>query len=721
MGKGRALLFVTTTKNADGDDLVNGTLPMLKSSKEWLEPQRLSFMENFAKEDTDAAIQSILYREHYVIKELDKYLQHHDFLNARRKEILHKRWVDHVADPLQKKIIEKVCSHKKIKKRRQEELEDFLKHVNKKGNAFIEHYDPKEYDPFYMSKKDPNFLKVIIPPFRDPLKKAQYDKDDEKRTLLQCETGKIYTMKEFKEVEKAQLHSRFPRISNSRHFITPNEWLKLPTTYIESEFCKRSRLKVKVNFNNTSFDLKCLARAPHLLESQEEETAVIYKNKGSSFLEKEPLCYQEGNNPSPKETNCEGHCSSLNLSQEAEWDEDQDVLDSSNQNPTRSICCNCSVQWEVSKSGQLLRSKSFLFKFSPSILQANGLLPMAATKTANSEGHFGPEKLKEWPEPESVSLMEVLARKNIDEAVHAILFRENYVVKRLDKYFQHLDTFKERRKEMLYKKRVVNVAEPLQQRIIEKVISYRGPEKMKQENFECYLKHTSKTEIASGEHYDPEVCDPFYMKKKNPNCGKVTVSPLCDPLFQRQQEVDEEKRASLQYVTGKRYSTKELKEIEKARLPARLPQFSFTLHSEIPREWHKASVRPRSKTPSKCSPEKLICAEKNQKRKEKERKTTDLSQAAFERQFHSSKLSPDKGDGKKVSPMWTSKICKASDSCRKQREVLGTGQQRPRSWAPGDSRRRWGPQPVERRAMTAEVLGRHLASLQRAAEQGHSL
>ncbi|KAL2773659.1 protein FAM228B isoform b, partial [Daubentonia madagascariensis] len=140
-----------------------------------------------------------------------------------------------------------------------------------------------------MSKKDPNFLKVTIPPFRDPLKKAQYDKDNEKRTLLQCETGKIYTMKEFKEVEKAQLHSRFPRISNSRHFMTPNEWLKLPTRYIESEFCKRSRYK------------------------------------GSSFLEKEPLCYQEEKNPSPKETSSEGHFSVLNLSQEVEWDEDQDV------------------------------------------------------------------------------------------------------------------------------------------------------------------------------------------------------------------------------------------------------------------------------------------------------------------------------------------------------------------------------------------------------------
>ncbi|XP_059972774.1 protein FAM228B isoform X4 [Mesoplodon densirostris] len=223
------------------NDVITDRLPKLKSSNEWLAPQPLSFMEALAKEDIDAAVQSILYRENYIIKELDKYLKHHDFLNARRKEILYKRWVDRVADPLQKKIIENITSHKKIKKRRQEELDGFLKYVNKKGNAFIEHYDPKEYDPFHMNKEDPNFLKVTIPPFRDPLKKAQYDKDDGKRILLQCETGKIFTMKEFKEVEKAKLHSRFPAISNSRHFMTPNEWLKLPTNYIESEFCKRSR------------------------------------------------------------------------------------------------------------------------------------------------------------------------------------------------------------------------------------------------------------------------------------------------------------------------------------------------------------------------------------------------------------------------------------------------------------------------------------------------
>ncbi|XP_022260219.1 protein FAM228B-like isoform X7 [Canis lupus baileyi] len=256
-------------RNFVSDDLITDKLHRPKSSKDWLEPQPLYLVEvALAKEDIDTAIQSILYRENYVIKELDKYLLHHDFLNERRKEVLYKRWADHVAHPLQKKIIEKVCSHKKIRKRRQEELDGFLKHVNKKGNAFIEHYDPKEYDPFYMSKEDPNFFKVTIPPFRDPLKKAQYNKDDEKRTLLQCKTGKIYTMKEFKETEKAKLQSRFPSISNSRHFMTPNKWLKVPTTYIESEFCKRSR------------------------------------NKGSSLLEKEPLCFHERKK---KEANSEGH------------------------------------------------------------------------------------------------------------------------------------------------------------------------------------------------------------------------------------------------------------------------------------------------------------------------------------------------------------------------------------------------------------------------------
>ncbi|XP_054543794.1 protein FAM228A [Talpa occidentalis] len=295
---------------------------------------------------------------------------------------------------------------------------------------------------------------------------------------------------------------------------------------------------------------------------------------------------------------------------------------------------------------------------------------MAASRTPRCEGRVKAEKWREWPEPAEVDLMEELAREDIDEAVHTILFRENYVVKKLDTYFQHLDIFKERRKEMLHKKWTENVAEPLQQKIMEKVISYRRMEKRKQENVEYFLKHSKKM---------------------------VTVLPFCDPLFKRQQEMDKEKRAALQYETGKHYTLKEFQEMEKARLDARLPQFTFTLQSVSPKEWHKAPERLARQKPhsNKHCPEKICTEKKHAPNKEKQ--ITDLSQSAFERQFYSSKL--NKGNK------------------RNKKKVLVLGQQRPRSWTAGEGGFRRGLPPTERRVMTAEVLGQHLASLQLGAKQ----
>ncbi|XP_037669279.1 protein FAM228A [Choloepus didactylus] len=243
------------------------------------------------------------------------------------------------------------------------------------------------------------------------------------------------------------------------------------------------------------------------------------------------------------------------------------------------------------------------------------------------EAHFLPKRLRAWPEPEAVSSVEALAREDIDEAVHAILFRENYVV-------------------------------------------------------------------------------------------KVTVPPLCDPLFRRQQEVDEENRAILQCETGRRYTIKEFKEIEKAKLHAKSPRSTFTLRCVSPKKWLKASVRSmRSKIHSTCRPEKLICAEKKHL-SDKERKTTDPSQAAFERKFHSSKLSQENQREERkglVSRGWDGQqeASPTSTIWAKTLRASGSKQPRPRSWAAGEGQRRGrGAQPVERRVMTAEVLAQHLASLQ---------
>ncbi|KAM6180029.1 protein FAM228A-like isoform 2-T2 [Erethizon dorsatum] len=179
---------------------------------------------------------------------------------------------------------------------------------------------------------------------------------------------------------------------------------------------------------------------------------------------------------------------------------------------------------------------------------------------------------------------------------------------------------------------------------------------------------------------------------KQPLFLQVTVPPFAGPLFRRQQEADKEKRSGPQNGTGRRYAIKELKETEKTSLCAKLPPFPFPVRSRPPGERRKTSPRSmRPGTHSACSPENFTCAVK--KHLSGEEMTSDPSRIVFERQFWSSRLSRENPGAAK--------------------KVLRFQQQRPRSWAAGDHRQRRGP--VERKVMTAEVLGKHLASLQEAA------
>ncbi|CAO2604001.1 Protein FAM228A [Lemmus lemmus] len=240
----------------------------------------------------------------------------------------------------------------------------------------------------------------------------------------------------------------------------------------------------------------------------------------------------------------------------------------------------------------------------------------------------------------------------------------------MDTYFQHQAVSKEIRKEMLHKKWVENVVRPLQQRIIEKVISYRRPGQS-QVKYEYCLKHTNK---------------------------QTKAAPKCECLFRRQQELREAKGAHYQHGTGKQKDTqKEPKGTRKAPLFRRSPKFMLTSHGIIPKERQRASAQTVWNKPrGPCSSEKLVCTSKSHLPQEE--KTCSLSQIAFERQFRSSKLSPKKKEAEKGP-------------------VSETRPQRPRSWAAADNHHSQGPPAVGRRVMTAELLGKHLASLQGAASR----
>ncbi|XP_037986370.1 protein FAM228B isoform X2 [Motacilla alba alba] len=100
--------------------------------------------------DIIASAQLILDRENFV-RELDRYLKHSDFLDLRKTELLYKKYLENVSEPLMQKMknLMDSQSEKEVWKRRQEQFSQYLNYCTKKGYVFLDDYDPSEYDPFF--------------------------------------------------------------------------------------------------------------------------------------------------------------------------------------------------------------------------------------------------------------------------------------------------------------------------------------------------------------------------------------------------------------------------------------------------------------------------------------------------------------------------------------------------------------------------------------------
>ncbi|KAM6085986.1 protein FAM228B isoform 2-T4 [Theristicus caerulescens] len=165
--------------------------------------------------DIIASAQRILDRENYFVREVDRYLRHNDFLNLRKKEILYKKWLEDISEPVLQKIEDKMDSQssEEISKRREQQLSLYLNYCKKK---------------------------VSIPTLQDPLLKGIQRKFIETGIIKQCETGRPCSTRELNELSKAEL----PLLPLSRQRMDAVEWLKIPHAYIASEVRQTKRRKV---------------------------------------------------------------------------------------------------------------------------------------------------------------------------------------------------------------------------------------------------------------------------------------------------------------------------------------------------------------------------------------------------------------------------------------------------------------------------------------------
>ncbi|XP_051469617.1 protein FAM228B isoform X1 [Apus apus] len=191
-------------------------------------------------QDVIAAAQCILDREYQFGREVERYLRHNDFLNLRKKELLYKKWLENVSEPLLQRIMEKMDSQssEEIRKRKEEQLSLYLNYCNKtKGYVALEYYNPSEYDPFFL-KTQTDCWKVSIPALQDPLLKSIQRKFTETGVIKQCETGRPCSSRELRNLLE------LPLLPLSRQRLDAAEWLKIPHAYIASEVRHTKRQKV---------------------------------------------------------------------------------------------------------------------------------------------------------------------------------------------------------------------------------------------------------------------------------------------------------------------------------------------------------------------------------------------------------------------------------------------------------------------------------------------
>ncbi|XP_022623646.1 protein FAM228B isoform X2 [Seriola dumerili] len=173
------------------------------AEQDWLSHTSLRHLQTKMEAENQQAreiIKPLLDTENGFVK-LERFLSQRDVTQLRRRELLHKRWTERVWFPLQRRVEEHVSSCSTLEvKRRQSLYSRYLQHCNTKGFVFLETYDLKEYNPFLLNIKKPQYFKLNTADLKDSLHLQLHQRREEKRTARSCEAGCKYTGRQAKKL-----------------------------------------------------------------------------------------------------------------------------------------------------------------------------------------------------------------------------------------------------------------------------------------------------------------------------------------------------------------------------------------------------------------------------------------------------------------------------------------------------------------------------------------
>ncbi|XP_067946100.1 protein FAM228B-like [Watersipora subatra] len=248
------------TDNVDRQKLMGHSMKL----QAWLNTKSVSLIQE--KSDIESRpvkkmYGAVLDREENLVKDMLDYVENHDYLEERKKEILHKNWTERVYQPIRKAIISEMDSqnYTNYKTRKDQLYREYIEHVNKKGHVFRDDFDASEY--YAMGLHDnrpmvvPGMQAMVDKPLRDPTLLQETTRDAEDTTILRCTSGTTYKGKSLDKIRLPTL----PLVPKGRHGTENKTWTAMPLTDIESPVRQASRkrmvgsnLKSDINFGNWS-------------------------------------------------------------------------------------------------------------------------------------------------------------------------------------------------------------------------------------------------------------------------------------------------------------------------------------------------------------------------------------------------------------------------------------------------------------------------------------
>ncbi|XP_064628301.1 protein FAM228B-like isoform X2 [Lineus longissimus] len=215
--------------------------------QDWLSQRNVKNVQEKADVEAKATkglYTSILDTEDTFVKDIDDLLLYKDGLELRKKEILHKKWNERVHEPIRKHILGEMDgpAYTALARRKRQLYKEFIEFTNKKGHVFLDTFPPDEYFPFSMYPR-PYHLRVATKRLQDPLLSQERARSAEDRTILQCETGNIYSDRDIQQVRLPPL----PLVPLGRQGTECKTWIAMPLKDIESPVRHASRETVDPN------------------------------------------------------------------------------------------------------------------------------------------------------------------------------------------------------------------------------------------------------------------------------------------------------------------------------------------------------------------------------------------------------------------------------------------------------------------------------------------